>query len=230
VTKNCAICGGSDFEFSQIIWPELAAQWRLAPDELAYIDRQQGGRCTACGMNLRSIALGAAIRRWLPTTLPLQEAFSQLDRPLNILEINEAGMLTPLLQKSGNWTLASYPEVDIHALPYATETFDLVVHSDTLEHVAEPVRGLAECRRVLKPGGACCYTIPMIVGRLSGSRAGLAPSFHGVASESQTDFLVHTEFGADAWTYPMRAGFDRVAMTAFEYPSAIAFTCPTLDS
>ena len=45
-------------------------------------------------------------------------------------------------------------------MPQPDETFDLVVHSDTLEHVPDPVRGLAECRRVLKPHGLLILETP----------------------------------------------------------------------
>jgi SAM-dependent methyltransferase len=225
---RCPVCGGRRFEVGALIWPELASEWRLSPEEVAYINRQQGGHCTACGVNFRSMALARAICSWLHFSGNLPEAMES--RPLAILEINEAGLLTPFLQRGSDWTFARYPEVDIHAMPYPDRTFDLVVHSDTLEHVAEPIRALAECRRVLKPGGACCYTVPLIVGRLSIGRAGLPRSYHGAAGEERPDFLVHTEFGADAWTHPIRAGFHRVTLTAFEYPSALAFTCEDSDS
>ena len=39
---------------------------------------------------------------------------------------------------------------------------------------------LAEfCRRVLKPEGALCFTVPKIVGRLTRSRDGLPKSYNG---------------------------------------------------
>ena len=39
-------------------------------------------------------------------------------------------------------------------LSFDASSFDLVVHSYTLEHVDNPVAALSECRRVLLPGGA----------------------------------------------------------------------------
>jgi ubiquinone/menaquinone biosynthesis C-methylase UbiE len=70
-----------------------------------------------------------------------------------VLEINEAGTLSPLLRQLPGHVLTGYPAVDIHSMPYLDATFDLVLHSDTLEHVASPIRALEECRRVLRPGG-----------------------------------------------------------------------------
>jgi ubiquinone/menaquinone biosynthesis C-methylase UbiE len=42
---------------------------------------------------------------------------------------------------------------DIHALPFADNTFDVVHVHQVLQHIANPVQGLREMRRVTKPGG-----------------------------------------------------------------------------
>jgi ubiquinone/menaquinone biosynthesis C-methylase UbiE len=116
----------------------------------------------------------------------------------------------------------AYPHIDMQALPYSDGSFDVVVHSDTLEHVHDPILALAECHRVLCAGGTLCFTVPIIVGRLSRSRDGLPKSYHGDSSVKHDDFVVHTEFGADAWTYAVQAGFQDVRLFSLEYPAAIA--------
>ena len=218
----CGVCGGTEFSDGRVLWPGLIAEWQLSPVEVDYVDRQQGTTCNRCGANLRSVALANAIRAHFLSTRGLQEIVEQEPRQ-SILEINEAGSLSPILRRFNGHVLAAYPEVDIHCLPYADASFNLVVHSDTLEHVDNPVHALAECRRVLKPGGALCFTIPIIIGRLSRSRAGLAKSYHGNPSMASDDFVVHTEFGADAWTYLMDAGFSTISIYAVDYPTATAF-------
>jgi ubiquinone/menaquinone biosynthesis C-methylase UbiE len=120
------------------------------------------------------------------------------------------------------YTFGAYPDVDMRDLPYPDGSFVLVVHSDTLEHVPNPISALLECHRVLQVGGAACFTIPIIVGRMSKSREGLPKSFHGNEAQSPDDFVVHTEFGADAWTYVLSAGFSRVELHTVEFPAAIA--------
>jgi ubiquinone/menaquinone biosynthesis C-methylase UbiE len=110
----------------------------------------------------------------------------------------------------------------MHALPFQDMAFDVVVHSDTLEHVPNPIHALGECRRVLKAGGSVCFTVPVIVGRLSRDRRGLPTSYHGAPSETGNDLVVQTEFGADAWTYPIQAGFSEIRLFGFEYPAALA--------
>jgi SAM-dependent methyltransferase len=219
----CTVCGGNEFVHDRVLWDGLIAEWQLGPDEADYIDRQQGTHCVSCGANLRSVALANAIRASVGTSLTLGDfVVTPPAQPLGLLEINGAGSLSPVLQRLPRHTLGCYPEVDMHALPYPAATFDLVVHSDTLEHVAHPVRALTECCRVLKPGGAVCFTVPTIVGRLTRNRAGLPKSYHGTPETARDDFLVHTEFGADVWTYVMKAGFDAVSMHAVEYPCAFA--------
>ena len=219
----CSVCGGTAFADQTILWDELVAEWQLAPHERCYIDRQQGTHCMSCRSNLRSIALANAIRAAVGTNLTLLElAKTPKAKQLSILEINEAGNLSTTLRQFPVHVLATYPAVDMHSMPYSTNSFEVVVHSDTLEHVSNPIRALAECRRVLLPDGALCMTIPTIIGRLTRSRAGLPRSYHGSAESESDDFVVHTEFGADMWTYVMQAGFSSVAIYAVDFPSALA--------
>ncbi|NDZ14505.1 SAM-dependent methyltransferase [Variovorax sp. WS11] len=220
----CSVCGGAEFSARSILWQGLIDEWQISRREADYIDRQQGEQCTRCGANLRSIALARAILSCLCMSGTLQEAIdTPTGRTLRILELNEAGSLTPTIRGFGGYVFGKYPEVDMHALPYPDESFDIVVHSDTLEHVPNPVHGLEECRRVLKTTGALCFTVPIIVGRMSRDRTGLPKSFHGDAATATDDLIVQTEFGADAWTFIMNAGFCRVTTHAVEYPTAIAF-------
>ena len=44
-----------------VLWPELIEQWELAPDEVAYINLQQGFCCNSCKNNLRTMTLAAAV-------------------------------------------------------------------------------------------------------------------------------------------------------------------------
>lgn len=46
------------------------------------------------------------------------------------------------------------------ALPFAAQSFDLVLCSWVLEHIAEPTRAFREVQRVLKPGGYFIFLSP----------------------------------------------------------------------
>lgn len=221
--RVCSVCGGKDFSYREVLWQELVNDWQLAPFEVDYINRQQGICCAGCGNNLRSMALADAILYTYnyPGVL-VKFVESDLAKTLKVLEINEAGGLSSLLKKLPNHQLACYPEHDMTNLSYKPGTFDLVLHSDTLEHVPNPVAGLSECRRVLKKRGRCIFTVPIIIGRLTRSRAGLKNSYHGAQDYLGGDYVVHTEFGADMWRFAIEAGFTSTRIHCFEYPSGLA--------
>lgn len=46
------------------------------------------------------------------------------------------------------------------ALPYRDDSFDIILMSEVIEHVASPEFTLHECFRVLRPGGAVAVTTP----------------------------------------------------------------------
>lgn len=51
---------------------------------------------------------------------------------------------------------------DIQALPFRAGAFDAVKATEVLEHVPDVRRALAECRRVLRPGGHLVITVPFL--------------------------------------------------------------------
>ena len=59
--KVCPVCGENRFTSQPILWPELIEQWELSPDEVAYIDLQQGFCCAGCKNNLRAMTLATAM-------------------------------------------------------------------------------------------------------------------------------------------------------------------------
>lgn len=44
----------------------------------------------------------------------------------------------------------------------------------------------------------------------------------GNPTETGDDYVVQTEFGADAWTYVMEAGFSELRLFSLDYPAALA--------
>jgi 2-polyprenyl-3-methyl-5-hydroxy-6-metoxy-1,4-benzoquinol methylase len=65
---------------------------------------------------------------------------------------------------------------EIHAMPVASESVDVVVSVDTIEHAVEPDLFLKECHRVLRAGGEAVFATPNLLGyknafaRFSGKR------------------------------------------------------------
>ena len=113
-------------------------------------------------------------------------------------------------------------------------TFDLVLTSETLEHVPDIDRALREIHRVLKPGGLHVFTVPMHSGReVTRQRAKiengvlqhiLPASYHGSPTEQKSDFLVFYEFGNDFIERCRAAGFDVSIMRDPENPALISLT------
>ncbi len=63
-----------------------------------------------------------------------------------------------MYQKAIEYAKKRYPQItflvaDAHKLPFKANSFDLVVSYETIEHVTDPPKILAEIRRVLKDNG-----------------------------------------------------------------------------
>jgi SAM-dependent methyltransferase len=89
-------------------------------------------------------------------------------------------------------------------LPFADQSFDVVFCNDAINHLPDRQRVLAEWHRVLKPGGRCLYTDPIVVtGSLSNAE---------IAARSSIGFFLFTPVGGNE-AFLRHAGF-RVVLTA----------------
>jgi Methylase involved in ubiquinone/menaquinone biosynthesis len=79
-------------------------------------------------------------------------------RRLNLVGVD--GDLDRLHWAQREHVLASLSNVDIHRLPFADNSFDKVLMSEVLEHLADDRRALREVFRVLKPGGILALSVP----------------------------------------------------------------------
>jgi SAM-dependent methyltransferase len=103
----------------------------------------------------------------------------------------------------------------LEAMTFADESFDLVITSDVMEHVADVGKVVAEVARVLKPGGAHVFSIPLKFplrdhsqarARLVGGEVEhlMEPRYH--RSGTDTPSLVFTDFGRDLLDLHARHG------------------------
>jgi hypothetical protein len=105
---------------------------------------------------------------------------------------------------------------DIQALSYETESIDLLITLDVLEHIPSIPRALSECNRILRPGGLFILTVPFYDQRNTNTRAAIVngrlvnyspQAFHGNPI-SKEGALVFTEPGVDLIASMVGAGFD----------------------
>jgi len=65
----------------------------------------------------------------------------------------------PLL-RALRYNPAPYFRADLNHLPFAAETFDVVLSFQALQYLSRPEQALAQFARVLKPGGKLLLTVP----------------------------------------------------------------------
>jgi len=224
---NCPVCGGERFISSKVLCSELITDWKLDKTQTDYIDHQQGYHCADCNANLRSMTLASSIMKYFRFKGLLNE-FVSLEgiwQKKYFVEINESGTLTPYLQKLKNYKLFRYPESDMMNIKQLDNSIDIIVHSDTLEHIADSTKALKECHRVLKKNGAMIFTIPIIHERLTEKRCNLKKSYHGCYASKSEDYVVYTEYGSDFYTEIIKAGFQKISLQTISDLSSIAVTC-----
>jgi len=222
--KDCICCGSSKLILQPVLWQSLIDEWQISPAEIEYINKQQGLHCVQCSSNLRSMTLAKAVMQYYGFYGLFKDFVKNSDfNFIKILEVNEAGSLTQFLCSLPNHKLEVYPEIDLMNIHYPNTEYDVIIHSDVLEHILDPIKALSECYRVLRISGACFFTVPMIVDRLTRQRDGMIPSYHGSPEQKSDDLLVYTEYGCDTWKHLIKAGFAEVRLFSMDYPSAHAW-------
>jgi SAM-dependent methyltransferase len=95
---------------------------------------------------------------------------------------------------------------NLENLTFADCEFDLVITQDVMEHVLDPARAFREIARILRPGGAHVFTVPIYAGRETRIRARYSehggiehlesPEYHANPIDPKGS-LVATEWGND---------------------------------
>jgi len=131
-------------------------------------------RCIGCSAGVVQLGIGWALR----------EHFRGLGK-CDVCELSSRGALVGYLRRKARSVATSeyFADVapgtqhngvrceDVQQLTYASASFDLVTHTEVLEHVPDDARAMAELLRVLRPGGAMIFTVPMHEGEHTVERA-----------------------------------------------------------
>ncbi|MDZ7839221.1 MAG: class I SAM-dependent methyltransferase [Gammaproteobacteria bacterium] len=227
----CRVCGspsrrGRPWKLAR----GLVESWQIDSRWQRMIERREGLRCGECGSVSRFRYLARVVMDELGAPDPGYGSFadyanSEDFRRLRVAEVNGCGALHKYLDLNPELAYSEYgsedpavPSEDLTRLSYGDSEFDLVLTSDTLEHVPDLAGALGEIERILKPGGRHIFTVPAIWdGRMTRRRAVLdgdrivhlyPPSYHGVWEDRSPDRLVFLEFGDDALDYLRTPGTD----------------------
>ena len=242
----CGTCGlKGKRRHHGVLTPELAAEWGLTPQWAQWMEQREGSRCAWCDSNLRSGHLAKAIVAEVNATAHTQATHLRKlfrdprARVLSIAEINSAESLHRYLKDCPGLRYSEFgsrtpgvPSEDLMNLSYADQTFDLVITSDTLEHVPDIQTALREIHRVLKPGAAHVFSVPVIAGRPTRRRATLEdgqiihllpPTYHAGPLHCSPDFLVFYEFGDDFPSLCTEIGFDMTVLRDAGNPALVTF-------
>lgn len=143
-TARCPFCG-----------PTIVV--RLRNEEL-------GVRCVRCGASPVHWAIGMALSKYASNL-----------KTAHVCELSSRGPLAMYLKSRARSVALSefFPNVppgterngirceDVRRLSYADETFDIVTHTEVLEHVPDDAKAFAEMHRVLRPNGTLLFTVPL---------------------------------------------------------------------
>jgi len=97
-----------------------------------------------------------------------------------------------------------FTQADIHNLPFADGSQDLVICADVLEHVLYPEVAVRECARIVAPGGRLVFTV-FEEWKLPGHGQWIQESHELSDKESQRQGFANREAFQEI-TYPERKG------------------------
>lgn len=219
----CEACGeAAKFSYFDVINDRLESEWEISPSLKKAFSMRESMHCSSCRCSARSRAHAKAILLALKLNeKSLREAIAA--KELNnkkIAEINSCGDLHNILQDIDGLSYSEYGprainvrDEDLQNLTYGDESFDVVLTSDTFEHVPDYIKAFHEVYRVLRPGGYHIFTVPVIFSRKNRRRIKLETgnivpvmdgSYHGAG---ESDNLVCTEFGIDLLDDLKKVGF-----------------------
>ena len=199
-TGSCPFCGPSGF-------------LRLREDPV-------GVRCIRCRATAVHMSLGLALREHVPNL-----------GVCTVCELSARGPLVKYLARhASHVSLSEHFEdaepggerdgvrcEDVQRLTYADHSFDVVTHTEVLEHVPDDGRAFVELHRVLRPGGIMLFTVPVHSGEQTVERARIRagrvvhlqpPAYHRDPLRGGVGILVYRDYGTDIVDRILTAGFE----------------------
>src|SRR5579875_2897239 len=236
--EPCTVCGRFRpmLYRRRVIPRRLEGLWGLSPRLAEALARKESCDCASCGAKLRCRRIAQAVLRLYPVGAPPAPAPSLArwveypeTRALRVAEINRIDGLHECLRRLPHFAASDYRtgaapgavvdgvrSEDLTRLTYSDDSFDLVLTSESLEHVPDLDAALGEISRVLVPGGRHIFTVPVLpqteqtfprtIIRPDGTVEDRAPRIAHPGGD--WGYPVFTEFGADLPELLRRAGFE----------------------
>jgi SAM-dependent methyltransferase len=220
----------------RVIPRRLEELWGLSPGLAEALARKESCDCASCGAKLRCRRIAQAVLGLYPVGDPPAPASSLAQwaedariQGLRVAEINRIDGVHDVLRRLPHFDASDYRpgadpgavvegvrSEDLTRLTYPDAGFDLVLTSETLEHVPDLGAALGEIRRVLAPGGRHVFTVPLLPQTLRTFPRAVVRPDGSVEDRARRiahpggdwGYPVFTEFGADLPDLLRRAGFE----------------------
>jgi SAM-dependent methyltransferase len=236
--ERCAVCGRLRLLIyrRRVLTPRLAELWGLSTRQAEAFARKESLECTHCGAKLRGRRMAQVVLSLFPAGNPPAPSLAQWVlspdvQHLRVAEINTIDGLHSFMSKLPCFSSSDYHDAkgtaaldtstrseDLTRLSYPDNSLDLILTSETLEHVPDLNAALREIHRVLLPGGRHVFTVPVLpTVEKTFSRSVVLPD--GTIEDraprichpgGDWGYPVFTEFGKDLPALLAQAGFETI--------------------